>query len=311
MLNTVKTNAKNFIKTLVDALHRDRRFNEDRLSAVLVERMLDGLGDTTTINLPSHYLQFCFDLVSRTRVEVERVKWNSDRQDLGFKRFDRFLQSLDNGLPGYDVALAEQVLGVSNELSGNYREMPESGLDVAHYFVISSSFAFKGKLLFNAIRFMRPRHCVEIGTAFGMSGMFSLQALEKLEENGRLWTIEAADIQYATSSALLKDRFGDRVSCLHGMSTDCLPSVIQEADDIDFYFHDGGHHFDNIVDNFQQVKPHLRSGSIVLIDDIRWWDKRLLDEDPRCYAAWKQIADDESVRCAVEVNNGIGIALIG
>ena len=115
----------------------------------------------------------------------------------------------------------------------------------------------------------------------------------------------------ATASALLTDRFGDRVSCLHGMSTDCLPSVIQEADDVDFYFHDGGHHFDNIVDNFQQVKPHLRSGSIVLIDDIRWWDKRLLDEDPRCYAAWKQIADDETVRCAVEVNNGIGIALIG
>ena len=192
----------------------------------------------------------------------------------------------------------------------SHDEMPGTGLDVTQHFLISSSFSLKGKLLFNSIRFMRPTTCVEIGTAYGMSAMFTLQALRNFGENGRLWTIEAADIQYAKSSKLLNKNFNSQVTCLHGMSTECLPSVVEEVDAIDFYFHDGGHQYDNIVNNFRQVKPHLRSGSVVLIDDIHWWDKRLTNEDPRCYEAWKLITDDPSVGCAIEVNNSIGVAII-
>ncbi|GAB5414309.1 MAG: hypothetical protein Cons2KO_19120 [Congregibacter sp.] len=308
MLDYAKQQATNFIKTLIEHLLAEQQLVNNPLMVNFVAEFLASEVDLGNVRNPSHFTRFCFDLFSSQCLSVDRIKWQEEAT--GLKQFSRLLQLYETGLPGYDTKSAKDILQTVNELSAIDEDLPSTGMDVTQHFLISSSFGHKGKVLFHAARFFRPARCVEIGTAYGMSAMFLMQALSRFSRDGRLWTIEAADTQFRISSELLKKRHGDQITCLHGMSDACLPQVTDTTGAIDFYFHDGGHNYDNIVRNFEQVKPVLSSGALVIIDDIRWWDRTLAKDDPRCYEAWLKIANDPSVACAAEVNDSVGIALV-
>jgi predicted O-methyltransferase YrrM len=303
----LKTNIQKLFGALADRFYGDRRYLTMALTTVFLQQN----SKLDKINNPFHHIELCFELFSVLPTSVKKVKWKAIDEDEELRRFNRLCNQLNEGLPSYRSDLALELMQIENAFSGMTNDMPGAGADVAWHFLASSSFAFKGKLLFNVVRFMRPVNCLEIGTGWGMSAYFILQALESYSANGNLWTIEANDLVYEKSKSILGQRFGERVSCIHGFSNDRLPEITRHVNRIDFYFHDGGHVFENIVGNFELVKPFLKKSSVLLIDDIRWWDRTMRKEDPRCYPAWERIYQDPMVRCAIEVNGTLGMALIG
>jgi predicted O-methyltransferase YrrM len=183
----------------------------------------------------------------------------------------------------------------------------DSAADVGKHFDISSSFGWKGRILSEIVRFMRPSNCLEFGTAYGMSSLFILGA----SKEAHLTTVEAMEPQFSIASQILQERYGDRVRCEFGLTDNVLPHVLPSMGGVDFLFHDAGHSFENYTSDFAAVLPHFRPGAVLLLDDIRWSDSRFYDGDPRCYEGWMEIVHHPRVRRAVEIDRTLGLALLG
>ena len=185
------------------------------------------------------------------------------------------------------------------------------GGDISNNFQYSSSFGKKGRILSTIVRFGRTERCLELGTAYGMSALFTLEAMRSNLETGHLRTVEASDTMYSLSSSMLKERYGDMVSCHFGKSQEELPKLAEAAGPFDFMFHDAAHSREAYVGDFSAVKNSFSPGAIVLFDDIRYEDLRISQGRPvRCYEGWMAVCADNKVRRAVEIDYNLGLLLL-
>lgn len=272
----------------------------DASIAPFVFKFIEGFDEE--LNDPSLFCQVCRDLFTPTQYKVGRIKW----PDQKMPRFERFVETLESGVPGFPESDARKILTVLNQYNGNHDYIEAQDADVAWHFRISSSFSSKGKLLFNAIQSFQPEKVVELGSGYGMSAMFMLLAMKG---RGKLWTLERDDPQYSLSKELLTRQFNN-VSCVKGTTQESLPGIVKESGPVDFAFHDAGHGKRNYLNDFAMLT--LNPGSVVIFDDLHWNDPRFVQSDPKCYKGWRKIVGSDCVRAAVEleVDHGIGIALI-
>lgn len=275
----------------------------------LISRLLGKVGQSELVN-PFGFMEYAFDLFAEDPVKIEKIKWEPSSDDLSSK-FCRMLDKLENGRSSISETHALEILQTYNHFTADIRETSIPGGDADWHFQISSSDARKGRLLYIAVQTFRPRSVLEIGTAYGMSATFMMLAMERFGSLGHFSTIEQSEPQYSMAKAVLTDRFNDHVNCVQGYSEDCLPTVCKSAPEFGMVFHDGGHSRDCYIGDFKNMVDHLQEGAIVIIDDIRWFDPRFVDEDPGCYEGWREIVADERVRLAVDVDDSMGIALIG
>ena len=183
--------------------------------------------------------------------------------------------------------------------------------DICHHFQASSSFGKTGRILSAIIRFARSERCLEAGTAYGMSALFILEAIRNNLGAGHLRTVEGFEALYSLSSSMLKERYGDMVSCHLGNTQDELPKLAKTAGPFDFMFHDAGHSREDYIRDFNAVKDSFSPGAVVLFDDIRWENLRISKGRPmRCYEGWMEVCADTKVRRAVEVDNNLGLLLL-
>ena len=239
--------------------------------------------------------------------EIKSTKHGSDEYNL---RFSALLATFTDSLPCLPAPIACETVKTADKHLGNTAYVPAWGADLAWGLRKGSSFAKRGRILYNTVRFMRPTRCVEAGTFYGMSAFYILLALARYCEQGRLSTIEVSDVLYSVSSEALKARFGDVVTCYHGRTQDALPQILSEPGEIDFFFHDNGHSRDDYVRDFGLVLDALSNGSVVLYDDIRWKPPGNVKVDPRCYEGWLEVVSHPRVRRAAEISAEMGLILI-
>jgi predicted O-methyltransferase YrrM len=189
-------------------------------------------------------------------------------------------------------------------------EIRDWAADRGLHFTRSSTFGSKGRLLFNVVRIMRCERCLELGTAYGMSALFILAALKKYAPSGSLATLELSKEIASITSPILKQHYGDMVSCHVGDTRTGLCKLAQSLGKIDFLFHDSGHSRDDYVNDFNNVVDHLAPGAVVLFDDINWADTRLCGGDTDTYGGWTAVASHPRVRQAVEVDDSLGLLLL-
>jgi predicted O-methyltransferase YrrM len=159
-----------------------------------------------------------------------------------------------------------------------------------------------GGFLMRTVRELSPRSCLELGTGFGFSAAYQAAALE-LNGTGTLTTVERdeglGEIAKEGLSRLGLDR---RVEFRLGSIDDSLSDVLEDADRIDYAFLDADHSESATLAHFATLLPHLRGGSIVVLDDINWSDGMR--------QAWRSIARNELVSTWVELRR-VGIVVIG
>ncbi len=206
--------------------------------------------------------------------------------------------------------IADSYLSISDSYQ-HYSDQPSGWAgDIHNHFHVSSSFGYKGRVLNSIIRIMRCENCLELGTAYGMSALFILEALDSLGKSGHLTTIEGLDLQFSLASKMLNTKYSDRVSCHLGMTQEILPKLVKSIGNIDFMFHDAGHTKEDYIRDFTNVLPILLPGSVIVFDDIRWYNPRLFAKSPRCYEGWMEIIAHPRVVWAIEIDKKIGLALL-
>ena len=127
---------------------------------------------------------------------------------------------------------------------------------------------------------------------------------------GHLTTLEGEEHQFSLASPMLKARYGDLVSCIHGLTQDQLPLIAKVPQLYDFVFHDAGHTRDDYVKDFDAFVGSLKQGAIVLIDDINWDDRRWNSDPSRAHEGWLEVVSHQRVKRAVEIDGEMGLIFI-
>lgn len=157
-----------------------------------------------------------------------------------------------------------------------------------------------GDLFTNIVKKLKPDIIVEVGTAFGVSGMYFSAGLE-LNGSGVFYTFDPNTIWQsigAQNIANISSRFlatNDQVEL-------CDIGQILKSRPIDLLFIDAIHTREAVSGQLSCLTPHLATEALVMIDDINF------SANMRAY--WDQIAAATDVLSSLTVNNRIGMMQI-
>ena len=271
-------------------------------------------GHSGNINDLVSYVGLLRECIEPMKCACTDVKGNDRPQSDAEKQFRSFIASLRERLSPIPPATAMRVAKIADDYRGPRFCVGARGkIPISHHFAIASSAGRKGRLLSAAVKFFQPHRIVELGTAYGISSLFMGYALEELEvENDApiIHTLEGFEPQATLSKELLQRELGKLVQCVHGRADQALASLAKSAGEIDFVFHDAGHSYDDYLHDFTALLPHMKSGSILLLDDIRWDDPRYVTRPARTYEGWQAVIAHPRIRCASEIDTALGAALI-
>jgi predicted O-methyltransferase YrrM len=135
--------------------------------------------------------------------------------------------------------------------------------------------AEEGRALQRLIRAYRPRTTLEVGLAYGVSGLFICEAL--VEVGGRQHiTIDPLQRQWGNLGLehLKEAGFGALVEHHEAPSYRVLPQLEASGRRVDFALIDGWHTFDYAFVDFFYIDRLLTAGGVLAIDDA--WSYRAL-----------------------------------
>jgi len=139
------------------------------------------------------------------------------------------------------------------------------------------------ELLYVLVRKLCPKVVVETGVAAGVSSAYILQALHD-NDYGKLYSIdypntgleEAEFIPDGESGFVVPDYLRERWSLNIGKSCNLLPALLTKLSDIDMFFHDSDHSYDNMWNEFRLAFGFLKHGGLLVSHDIdqntSFWD---------------------------------------
>jgi predicted O-methyltransferase YrrM len=300
-------NAKSYARRIIAKVGRNERNVDICLYSILQEgKILSNANDAAS------YIDLLRACIEPTALRVTTVKSSNSLGDVYGNRFKTLVETIQSGMLPLPIAMALELAEEADRLRGMTAGIDWEDFwagDVGLHFGLSSSLGHKGRLLTNVIRLCRSERCLELGTAYGMSAMFVLEMQSYLDRTIHLTTVEAGELQFTLARQRLMERYPDAVTCHLGLTQNVLPKLMSTLGPIDFMYHDAGHTREDFVRDFGAVVHSLSPGSVMVIDDIR------STADPRfggadAYRGWLDIVAHARVRHAVEVNGGLGLALL-
>lgn len=125
-------------------------------------------------------------------------------------------------------------------------------------------------LLFELVRNLAARRCLELGTCVGISGAY-LAAAMTTHGGGHLWSLEG----HPDRAEVARDTFRrlglDDAEVVVGRFDRTLPGVL-DAGPFDLVFVDGHHDGDATIDYVTRIRRVCRPGALLVLDDIDWSD---------------------------------------
>jgi predicted O-methyltransferase YrrM len=134
------------------------------------------------------------------------------------------------------------------------------------------------KLLYLAVRALRPRLVVETGPFNGASSTFLLHALEENGGDGRLVSFDLFDARDALGvpipegrepAWLVPSELRHRFELVLGDTRQTLRRRL-ERETVDLFFHDSLHTTRHMLFEFRAAWRRLRSGGVLVSDDVFW-----------------------------------------
>ena len=180
---------------------------------------------------------------------------------------------------------ATELAGIRERIS---RRLPSS----SHH---DSGWAL-GELLWSLIIHTRPRVSIETGVGRGKSTAFILDALNRVDEEGHLWSVDIPPLEprrYETALAV-DEGLRSRWTYVRGTSRRRLGQVLRRVSTVDLFLHDGLHTTDNMLFEFHSIWPRLSSGGFLVVDDA---------EDNSAFARFADARFAEGIQAAPYIIN--------
>ncbi|MCQ4036061.1 O-methyltransferase [Kaistella montana] len=131
----------------------------------------------------------------------------------------------------------------------------------------------QGRLLSILSKMMQPKNVLEIGT---FTGYATLCLAEGLGKDGKITTLDVnEDLAYLPQKYFDESEFSSQID----FKIQDAKVFLKETEEIfDLVFIDADK--ENYVEYFKLIKPRLKSGSVVMFDNVLWYGK-ILEENPK------------------------------
>jgi len=126
-------------------------------------------------------------------------------------------------------------------------------------------------ILYAIARVLKPKIVVETGVFKGFSSMQTLQALADNGE-GMLYSIDSPhpilqsvglEVGFVVPE-VLRERWNLNL----GKSSEILSSLLKELKEVDLFFHDSDHSYENMMFEFSCAWPYIREEGFLVSDDV-------------------------------------------
>lgn len=156
-------------------------------------------------------------------------------------------------------SLLEEIFSTRTVYDANGKQYPLDGnVDVN-----------EGVFLQELIRKYKPQQTIEVGCAFGISSLYICSELEKIK--GAHHTIIdgfQSTVFHNIGITNLKKANVNFFELIEGLSEIELPKLLSREKQYDFCFIDGNHTFDHTLIDFFYLNRMLKTGGIMVFDDI-------------------------------------------
>ena len=131
----------------------------------------------------------------------------------------------------------------------------------------------QGRLLSILSKMLQPEKILEIGT---FTGYATLCLAEGLKENGRITTLDVnEELAYLPQKYFEESEFSEKID----FRLQDAKEFLKETDEVfDLVFIDADK--ENYVEYFKLIKPKVKSGSVIIFDNVLWYGK-VLEENPK------------------------------
>ena len=131
----------------------------------------------------------------------------------------------------------------------------------------------QGRLLAILSKMIHPKNILEIGT---FTGYATLCLAEGLSTDGKITTLDInEELAYLPKKYFQESEYSGQID----FQLKDAKAFLKETDEVfDFVFIDADK--ENYVEYFNLIKPRLKSGAVVLFDNVLWYGK-VLEENPK------------------------------
>jgi predicted O-methyltransferase YrrM len=135
----------------------------------------------------------------------------------------------------------------------------------------------KNEVLYALVRISKPEIVVETGVGAGVSSTIILRAME-LNGVGCLYSIDAG-LRYFDGIILppnkpigfiIPQNLKGRWKLIVGHSKNVLEPLLKELNQIDLFFHDPEHSYENMMYEYETAWKYLEKGGYLVSDNIEW-----------------------------------------
>ncbi|MEM7163730.1 MAG: O-methyltransferase [Bacteroidota bacterium] len=156
----------------------------------------------------------------------------------------------------------------SEELNELYRET-----HLKHLIPAMISGPIQGRFLSMISKLVRPKRILEIGTYTGYS---TICLAEGLSQEGLIHTIDRnEELQGTQKKFWEKTRFNEKIIAHLGNAMDIISDL---NEDWDLVFIDADKN--NYINYYKALVPDLKSGSVIIVDNVLWYGKVAQKADP-------------------------------
>jgi predicted O-methyltransferase YrrM len=205
--------------------------------------------------------------------------------------WDGALEDLEDHLGHVAGVLGEPAL---REMEGQTRQLMEEIRRRDPFAPRWAADSLLARCCYLSCRLLEPSVVVETGVAYGVSSAFILRALE---ENGRgvLHSVDLPPLrrEYERFWGIAVDKkLRGRWNLHRGSSGRVLPELLRQTGAVDLFLHDSLHTCRNMRREFEAVWPRLRTGGVILADDVER-NRAFDDFQQREPALWRVVRDRE------------------
>lgn len=131
----------------------------------------------------------------------------------------------------------------------------------------------QGRLLSILSKMLKPEKILEIGT---FTGYATLCLAEGLAKNGKIITLDVnEELAYLPKKYFVESEFSEKIN--FGLQD--AKDFLKETEEVfDLVFIDADK--ENYVEYFKLIKPKVKSGSVIMFDNVLWYGK-VLEENPK------------------------------
>ncbi|MBK9981470.1 MAG: class I SAM-dependent methyltransferase [Saprospiraceae bacterium] len=130
----------------------------------------------------------------------------------------------------------------------------------------SLSLPFQCRFLYKLMQLTKPEICIEFGTCLGITSLY----LSYGADAGKIISIEGDPAIASMAKHIFEEMQIKNITSINSTFEDFINQDLKELETIDFIFIDGNHRSGPLLSYYHALKPHLRSNTIIMVDDIYW-----------------------------------------